>query len=61
MWSHATTAPATVFGLKAAQIVIGEMREFQSTAEGTILIETRHLSEKTAVSKLTISQETCHI
>lgn len=39
MWSHATTAPATVFGLKAAGIVIGEMREFQSTAEGMILIE----------------------
>ncbi len=31
-----------------------------STAEGMILIGMRHLSEKTAGSKLTISQETCH-
>ena len=39
MWSNATTAPATVFGLKAAGRVIGGMKEFQSTAEGMILIE----------------------
>jgi hypothetical protein len=28
MWNNATTAPATVFGLKAAGIVIGGMRNF---------------------------------